>query len=120
MECGRRSDSHNVICTQQYLSHHLFSRWKTSSATSSFPAAALRGLIWANLIMPDPLPKAFEQSAQLTPAPLWAAYGEPVSEGTSERWSLINLPNVQAPYPQMHDLANEAFDALRGRVQGEV
>jgi TolB protein len=85
-----------------------------------FPAAALRGLIWANLIMPDPLPKTFEQSAQLTPAPLWAANGEPVSEGTSERWSLINLPNVQAPYPQMHDLANEAFDALRERVQGEV
>jgi len=85
-----------------------------------FPAASLRGLTWTNLIMPDPLPGRFQQAAELTPAPLWAANGEPVSEGEFGRWSLVELPGVQAPYPQMHDLANEAFDALRERVRLEV
>jgi TolB protein len=85
-----------------------------------FPAATLRGLTWANLIISEPLPGNFQQAAQLTPAPLWAAHGEPVSEGESGRWSLVELPGVQAPYPQMHDLANEAFDALRERVRLEV
>jgi TolB protein len=84
-----------------------------------FPAR-LRGLMWANLTLPDPLPLSFQQAAQLTPAPLWAANGEPVDEGAFGRWSLVELEGVQAPYPQIHDLANEAFDALRQRVQWEV
>jgi TolB protein len=85
-----------------------------------FPAAALRGLSWANLIMPEELPNGFQQAAELTPAPLWAANGEPVDEGVSDRWSLVDLEGVQAPHPNMHDLADEAFDALRERVQQEV
>ncbi|HET9906384.1 MAG TPA: hypothetical protein VFQ23_07075, partial [Anaerolineales bacterium] len=84
-----------------------------------FPTT-LRGLMWANLVMTESLPGRFQQAAEFTPAPLWAANGEPVSEGASGRWSLVNLQGVQAPYPQMHDLADEAFDALRQRVQQEV
>jgi TolB protein len=84
-----------------------------------FPGT-LRGLTWANLVLPDSLPGQFQTAAEFTPAPLWAANGEPVSEGPFDRWSLIELQGVQAPYPQMHDLADEAFDALRGRVQQEV
>lgn len=80
----------------------------------------LRGLIWANLILPDSLPDQYAKSAQLTPAPLWAPNGEPVSEGAYARWSLVNLEGVQAPYPQLHDLADEAFNALRQRVTEKV
>jgi TolB protein len=32
----------------------------------------------------------------------------------------VELEGVLAPYPQLHDLANEAFDALRERVRIEV
>lgn len=80
----------------------------------------LRGLAWANLMMPNPLPGSFQKSAGLTPAPLWAAKGEPVLEGAFGRWSLVDLEGVQAPYPQLQDLADEAFKALRERVQREV
>ncbi|MBN2117461.1 MAG: PD40 domain-containing protein [Anaerolineales bacterium] len=89
-------------------------------ALTPFPAPILRGLTWANLVMPDPWPQAFQRSAELTPASLWAANGEPLSEGVSNRWSLVDLEGVQAPHPQMHDLADEAFAALRERVQNEV
>lgn len=85
-----------------------------------FPAAALRGLSWARLVLPEEMPDGFRQAAGLTPAPLWAPNGEPVEEGVSDRWSLVDLKGVGAPYPQMHDLVNEAFDALRERVQVEV
>lgn len=84
-----------------------------------FPAAALRGLTWANLILPNELPDGFQQAARLTPAPLWAPSGEPVEEGVS-RWSLVELDGVGAPYPQLHDRVNEAFDALRERVRLKV
>jgi TolB protein len=80
----------------------------------------LRGLVWANLLMPASMPENFEQAAQFTPAPLWAANGEPISEGPTGRWSVVDLKGVQAPYPQLHDLADEAFVALRERVIQEA
>ncbi len=84
-----------------------------------FPMS-LRGLMWANLVVPDSLVDQYEQAALFTPAPLWAANGEPISEGTFGRWSLVDLQSVQAPYPQLHDLADEAFAALRRRVTEEA
>ncbi|MDL1912227.1 hypothetical protein FBQ81_16290 [Chloroflexi bacterium CFX6] len=80
----------------------------------------VNNLAWADLLMPNPMPGTFEQAAQFTPAPLWEAGGEPVTEGVAGRWSLVELPDVQAPQPQLHDLADEAFNALRERVQREV
>ena len=85
-----------------------------------FPAASLRGLAWTSLVMPNEVPGNFQQAARLTPAPLWAPDGEPVEEGVSNRWSLVELEGVGAPYAQMHDLVNEAFVALRERVRLEV
>jgi TolB protein len=80
----------------------------------------ISGLIWANLVLSDSLPEEFDQAAQFTPAPLWAASGAPLGEGVSGRWSLVNIENVQAPYPQLHDLADEAFNAFRTRVLEEI
>lgn len=78
------------------------------------------GLVWADVTLPEPLPGMFAQAAQFTPAPLWAASGNPIGEGAANRWSLVELPDVQAPYPQLHDLADEAFSALRERIQWEA
>jgi TolB protein len=93
---------------------------KLLQALTPFPAPILRGLLWGNLLMPEKLPGTFQQAADLTPASLWAAEGEPVSEGVADRWTLVDLKDVQAPYPQIHDLADEAFDSLRERVVSEV
>ena len=93
---------------------------KLLQALTPFPAPILRGLLWAKLTLPESLPNDFQQAAGLTPAPLWAPMGTPISEGPQQRWSVVDLEGVQAPYPKLHDLANEAFDALRERVRIEV
>lgn len=93
---------------------------KLLQALTPFPAPTIRGLVWARLAQPDPLPEEIRRAAEFTPAPLWAPNGEPVSEGGSERWSLVDLEGVRAPYPKLHDLVNEAFDALRERTRLEV
>lgn len=80
----------------------------------------VNGLVWADVSLPSPLPGMFGQAAQFTPAPLWAASGNPIGEGAANRWSLVELTDVQAPYPQLHDLADEAFNALRERIQWEA
>ncbi|MBK9923740.1 MAG: TolB family protein [Anaerolineales bacterium] len=77
----------------------------------------VNALVWANLVMAEPSSvKIFEQAAQFTPAPLWAMNGLPVGEGIARRWAVVDLNDVQAPYPQLSDLADEAFNALRQRI----
>ena len=81
----------------------------------------LRGETWADLTLPNPLPQTYQQAAQLTPAPLWAAKANPITSGLeATRWSIVDLPSVQAPYPELNDLADEAFNALRQRVIEKV
>jgi len=77
-------------------------------------------VVWGNMTLPNPMPDLFEQAAQFTPAPLWAANGQPITEGVANRWGLVDLENVQAPYPQLHDLVDEAFNALRERIQWDA
>ena len=78
------------------------------------------GMVWGNLVMDDPQTGVYERAASFTPAPLWAVSGEPVSEGVTGRWTVIDLQDVQAPYPQLHDLVDEAFNALRERILNEA
>ena len=92
---------------------------KVLQPLSSFPGS-LRGLAWGNLVMADPLPNQLEGASRLTPAPLWAPISEPVSEGAFGRYSLVDLENVQAPFPQLHDRVDEAFISLRARMIQEV
>ena len=72
----------------------------------------LNGMLW----LPDPLPKKlpenYKKSAALTPAPLWE---ENIStpKALELRQNLVELKDVQAPYPQLHDAVNESFETLR-------
>ena len=34
----------------------------------------------------------------------------------NQRWYVVPIADVQAPYPQLHDLVDESFNALRNRV----
>ena len=83
------------------------------------PGAA-RGVIWTNLVLPDPLPEAYAAAAAQTPVPEWAVAVTQLAEGPSQRYSLNTLNDVQAPYPQLHDLVDESFEALRQRVIEEA
>jgi TolB protein len=40
----------------------------------------------------------------------------PGPEVPNQRWYVVNIEDVQAPYPQLHDLVDESFNALRTRV----
>jgi TolB protein len=76
----------------------------------------LRGLIWGDPKLPDPLPASYQQANTRNPAPLWYPAVTPLGEGPEKRWALVELQDVQAPYPRLHDLVDEAFVALRQRI----
>ena len=99
---------------QQYLTAYT-TDGKLLLAPFTLPGHA-RGLIWPNVSLSDPLPAAFQQSAAVTPAALWSPAITPAADVPNQRWYLVPLKDVQAPYPQLHDLVDESFMALRKRV----
>jgi len=76
----------------------------------------VRGLAWAFAKLPNPLPISFSQAAAITPVPLWTPAVTPGPEVPNQRWYVVPLADVQAPYPQLHDLIDESFIALRNRL----
>ncbi len=80
----------------------------------------LRGLLWPRLTLPNPLPNTYQQAAAETPQVLWSSAITPVADVPSQRWYVVPLQKVQAPYPQIHALVAESFIALRQRVVTEV
>jgi TolB protein len=79
----------------------------------------VRGLLWLTLDLPNP-PESYRAASALTPPALWFPKVMPLAEGSIQRWAVVDLPNVQAPYPKLHDQVDEAFAALRQRVVDEA
>ncbi len=76
----------------------------------------LHGYSFGELTIPSVLPASL-LSASADPTPVWM----PVLENSSSnlppgRIGLEPLPGVQAPYPQLNDLTDESFAALRERL----
>ncbi|HUI89587.1 MAG TPA: DPP IV N-terminal domain-containing protein [Anaerolineales bacterium] len=82
---------------------------------TSLPGS-LRGLIWPNIALPNPLPKTFQQAAAQTPPALWVPAVTPVGGLPAQRQVVVPLASVEAPYPQLHQLAVDSFNALRQRI----
>jgi TolB protein len=76
----------------------------------------VRGLSWGAPSLPSPLPEAYHQAAIQTPSALWQMQVTPPANEPDQRWALILLKDVQAPYPRLHDQVDEAFNALRQRT----
>lgn len=76
----------------------------------------VRGMTWGFAALPNPLPVSFTQASAVTATPLWSPVITPGPEIPNRRWYVVPIENVQAPYPQLHELVDESFIALRRRV----
>ena len=76
----------------------------------------VRGLTWGFADLPNPLPNSFAQAAGTAPTALWSPAVTQAPDVPNQRWYVVPIDDVQAPYPQLHDLVDESFNALRDRV----
>jgi TolB protein len=80
----------------------------------------LNGFSLGKLVLPIALPETIQQAA-LDPTPVWT----PVLENSTKnlppgRIGLVPLEDVKAPFPQLNDLTDESFAALRKRLVHET
>jgi TolB protein len=98
-----------------YLTAYNFSEPVLAYPPLAMPGE-INGLAWSATTLPEPLPGALAEAARSTPTPDWQAALTSVDGIPADRQHLVPLEGIQAPYPQLHDLVDEAFHALRQRV----
>jgi TolB protein len=104
-----------VILTpnQTYLSAYHISESGLTLPILPLPAG-VHGITWADVPFPWPLPEAYRQAVALTPTPLYQIVVTPASGNPGERAFLVDLSKeIVAPYPFLHDRADESFLSLR-------
>lgn len=80
----------------------------------------VRGMTWGSAPLPNPLPDSWTQAASQPLTALWAPVVTPAGDVPNQRWTVVSIGDVQAPFPQMHDLVDESFNSLRQRVSNET
>jgi len=93
-----------------------------SDGTLAFPAtpiATIQGLDWRTIRVGS-WAYTFQKTSFLTPTPLWKPQIQGYTDVPNKRLALVQLKNVQAPYPYLNDKVDEGFDALRQRVIRET
>jgi len=72
----------------------------------------LKGMLWLPKPLPETLPENYREAANFSPTPLWEAVtATPAALSVRER--LVEIDDLQAPFPQLHDTVDESFNALR-------
>ncbi len=76
----------------------------------------VNGLYWAATSIPTDLPSNLAQVAQITPTPSWKSAISPLPDSPGGRHRVVQLEEVEAPYPMLHDLVDEPFYGLRNHL----
>ena len=71
------------------------------------------GLTWGEMALPWPMREPYKSAALQTPQPLYIPEVAAPPEENGDRYEVMPLEEVEAPYSFLHDLVDEAFQALR-------
>jgi TolB protein len=81
---------------------------------------SLDGLSWGTGSLQDPLPEPMQQAAQVTAVPAWQTALTPAADIPASRQRVVELQDVEAPYPYLHDLVDESFAGLRSTIATRI
>ena len=86
-------------------------------ALAPYPLAGeCNGLTWGNGQLPDPLPDSLQAAAGHPAASLWLPALSPGGDIPGGRRTIVQVPDIEAPYTLMQDMVDEAFTAFRKQV----
>jgi TolB protein len=117
-------DGENLIAALLEPNQTLLAGYATDEVLVTLPPLALpgkvSGLSWSSVSFPASIPVPLDEASRVTPDPSWVTLLEAKSDVPNGRYRLVDLEDVAAPYPQLHDLVDESFQALRQQVGWEA
>lgn len=81
---------------------------------------SINGLDWKAGEFPNSLPQNLAQAGQVSQPATWQMEITPPVENLTERYGVVALTDVSAPYPQLHVQVASSFEALRQRIIQET
>ncbi len=116
-------DGNILLTVLRDANQDLLTAYRTSDSMLVLPPVVMpgsvSGLTWSQQSLPSPLPQNLHQVIAETPEPLWFSGFDEDLESKDGQDILAPLANVQAPFPQLHDSVDDAFQALRTKVAEE-
>lgn len=106
-------DGRLILTVLQAANQDLLTAYQASNSLLALPPMILpgpvSGLTWNSQALIDPLPTSISQFSAETPASPWS----PPAEDRETEARMVPLANIEAPYPELHDAVDDAFQALR-------
>ena len=103
--------------------HTYLSAYPLQSAGVILPPLQLpgyvQGVAWGKSALDLPLREPYKQASLLTATPLYQVRLTAAATEQGGRYQLVDLEDIEAPFPQLHDQVDEAFQALRTRLAQE-
>ncbi len=79
----------------------------------------VNGIAWTPVELREPLPDNFRRAALTTLSPNWQPALTPASDVPNGRQRVVEVGDLEAPYPMLNDMVDESFEALRDKL-GDV
>jgi TolB protein len=117
-------DGSLLLSSLSNANQSMLTAYQSADAMLALPPIILpggfAGLTWGKQPLPSPLPLGLLQISLEEPQLPWTSGSSEDSNSEEGLHNLANLNGIQAPYPQLHDSVDEAFQALRERVSAEA
>ena len=117
-------DGQAIFASISHANESYFTAYSLPDGNLVYPVTSatgrLTGIDWSDARLVNPLPAWILSAQEMRLAPLYQLVITPPVEGLEDRFHLATLPEVNAPYPQLHDLADEPFQGLRERLKVET
>lgn len=111
-------DGSILLTTLRDANQTMLTAYQSSDSMLALPPVILpgstSGLTWGEHLLPSPLPQGLQLISAEVPEQPWSSDSQ---EGSNQ---VVALHGVQAPYAQLHDSVDEAFQALRTKVSDEA
>lgn len=80
----------------------------------------INGITWGNINLPNPPPAGYANAIGITPTALWQPALRPAENLLPGRQQIVPLQDVIAPNPQLNDLVNESYEAMRITLAAQI
>lgn len=113
-------DGRILLAALDEPSQTLLVGYSTPDGLLALPPLALPGPVtgidWSEAVLSGELPAPLAEAALATPEPTWGPDLSQAPDVPNGRHRLVELEDIAAPFPLLHDRVDEAFRALREHV----